>query len=79
MNEKIYFNTKDISSILGICYHKALSFVKYSGIKYNKIGNIYIVNKNDLYDFLNNNQDINLKEAEYNASIGTHTQKKFNR
>ena len=77
MNDKFYYNIKDISSILGICYHKALSFVKHSGLPHNKIGNTYLVCKNDFYEFMENNREINLREAEYNACIGTHTKKKI--
>lgn len=74
-----YIGTKEVADILGVCYHKALAFVKYSGLKYNKIGNTYLVYKNDFYEFMKNNREINLKEAEYNASIRTHTQKKYNK
>ena len=75
MHEKEYLGIKDISAIMGICYQKAAALVKYSGLKYNKIGNIYLVNRNDLYKFLEENQKINLKEAEYHASIGSHKKK----
>ena len=75
MHEQEYLGIKDISAIMGICYQKAAALVKYSGLKYNKIGNIYLVNRNDLYKFLEENQKINLKEAEYHASIGSHKKK----
>lgn len=75
MHKQEYLGIKDISAIMGICYQKAAALVKYSGLKYNKIGNIYLVNRNDLYKFLEENQKINLKEAEYHASIGSHKKK----
>ena len=75
MNDKIYYNIKDISTILGICYYKALSFVKYSGLPHNKIGNAYLINKNEFFEFMEKNREINLKEAEYNACIGTRKKK----
>lgn len=75
MHEQEYLGIKDISAIMGICYQKAAALVKYSGLKYNKIGNIYLVNRNDLYNFLEENQRINLKEAEYHASIRSHKKK----
>lgn len=75
MHEKEYFGIKDISAIMGICYQKAAALVKYSGLKYNKIGNIYLVSKDELNSFLNNNQVINLKEAAYHACIRAHKKK----
>ena len=68
MHEQEYLGIKDISAIMGICYQKAAALVKYSGLKYNKIGNIYLVNRNDLYKFLEENQKINLKEANENGN-----------
>lgn len=75
MHEQEYLGIKDISTVMGICYQKAAALVKYSGLKYNKIGNIYLVHRNDLYNFLEENQRINLKEAEYHASIRSHKKK----
>ena len=75
MHEKEYLGIKDISAIMGICYQKAAALVKYSGLKYNKIGNIYLVSKDELTSFLNNNQVINLKEAAYHACIRAHKKK----
>ena len=77
MHEQEYLGIKDISAIMGICYQKAAALVKYSGLKYNKIGNIYLVNRNDLYKFLEENQKINLKEAEYQACIRTYKKKEY--
>lgn len=77
MHEQEYLGIKDISAIMGICYQKAAALVKYSGLKYNKIGNIYLVNRNDLYKFLEENQKINLKEAEYHACIRTYKKKEY--
>ena len=75
MHEQEYLGIKDISAIMGICYQKAAALVKYSGLKYNKIGNIYLVHRNELYNFLEENQRINLKEAAYHACIRTHKKK----
>lgn len=54
-----YMNVRQISEYIGMCYVKTLDFVKYSGIKYVKIGRTYFVSRKILDDFLNNNTDIN--------------------
>ena len=53
---------KEISEILKISYPQALSFIKYSGMDYLKIGNQYRVIKSKFYDFLNKKgiREINL-------------------
>ena len=43
----------EIAQILKISYHKALEFVKYSGIYYIKIGSQYRVSKEKFYAFVN--------------------------
>lgn len=57
--ENIYMNSKQISEYIGMCYAKTLDFIKYSGIKYAKIGRTYFVSKTILDEFLKNNHNIN--------------------
>ena len=54
-----YVNPNFISNYFGICYSKALNFVKYSGIKYVKIGRNYFVSEKALKEFLRDNTEIN--------------------
>ncbi len=54
-----YMNTREISDYLGICYAKTLDFIKYSGIKYIRIGRTYYVSKRVLMNFLDNNTNVN--------------------
>ena len=69
MNQSRYLGTSDISEMLGMCYQKTLDFIKYSGIQYVRIGRIYRVRADVLEKFISDNKNINLEEAEYNASI----------
>ena len=50
-----YLTPRDIAEILQISYEKALAFIKYSGIKYIKIGNQYRVSEAALNAFLQKN------------------------
>ena len=50
-----FFTPRDIAEILQISYEKALAFIKYSGIKYIKIGNQYRVSEAALNAFLQKN------------------------
>ena len=54
-----YMNTRQISDYIGMCYAKTLDFIKYSGIKYIKIGRTYFIEKEALDKFLHDNTDIN--------------------
>lgn len=62
-----FLTAKDISSILKICYQKALSFIKFSGVEYIKIGQAYRVEEGKFYDFILNNGtvELDLEELEY--------------
>lgn len=44
---------KEVAEILKISYEAALSFIKYSGIDFHKIGNQYRVSADKLRVFLN--------------------------
>ncbi len=44
---------REVAEILKISYEAALSFIKYSGIDYHKIGNQYRVSAEKLRAFLN--------------------------
>lgn len=58
MNE-FYLNTRQVSDMLGICYAKTLDFIKYSGVKYIKIGRTYYISNAVLHRFLAENTNIN--------------------
>lgn len=60
--EQTYLTPTDISNTLHICYNKSLDFVKYSGIKYVRIGRCYRVSEKVFYDFLATHHDINIDE-----------------
>lgn len=44
---------REIADILKISYHKALDFIKYSGIDYIKVGSRYRVSKEKFFAFIN--------------------------
>lgn len=47
-----YLTPYEVASRLRLSYEKALAFIKYSGIKYTRIGRQYRVEERDLYAFL---------------------------
>lgn len=57
-----FFGAFEIADILNICYANALSFIKYSGIQYIKIGRSYRVQKDVFYDFIDSHKEINIDE-----------------
>lgn len=62
VDSKNFFTPFEISKELNICYQNALSFIKYSGIHYVKIGRTYRVRKDVLDKFLSQHEDINISE-----------------
>ncbi|MBE6533484.1 MAG: helix-turn-helix domain-containing protein [Ruminococcaceae bacterium] len=44
---------REIADILKISYHKALDFIKYSGIDYIKVGSRYRVSKEKFFAYVN--------------------------
>ena len=53
MNNSVKILTAyDVAEILKISYHKALEFIKYSGLDYIKIGNQYRVTEEKFYAFV---------------------------
>ena len=50
-----YYTPREVAEMLKISYEKALGFIKYSGIKYVKIGNQYRVSETSLNVFLQKN------------------------
>ncbi len=44
---------REIADILKISYHRALDFIKHSGIDYVKVGSQYRVSKEKLFAFIN--------------------------
>ena len=59
--EKIFYNPKDISEILGICYANALALIKHPDMKAIKINRSYYVDINNFNHFISNTSDINLQ------------------
>ena len=59
--EKQFYNARDITKIMGICYAKALAFIKYSGITYIKINRTYLVEKSIFERFLSENKTIEIE------------------
>ena len=56
-----YLTPQEIAEILKISYEKALEFIKYSGIKYTKIGRQYRVEKSTLLTFLQKNGEYGIR------------------
>jgi len=50
----------DIADILQITYPYALAFIKYSGVRYMKIGKQYRVLASDFYNFLEETENIDV-------------------
>lgn len=50
--EKQFYNARDLAAMMGICYAKALAFIKYSGITYIKINRTYFVEKTIFNSFI---------------------------
>lgn len=53
-----FYTPQEIADILSISYEQALSFIKYSGIVYVRIGRLYRVNKDVLHKFLSGKKPI---------------------
>lgn len=53
-----FYTPQEIADILSISYEQALSFIKYSGIVYVRIGRLYRVNKDVLRKFLSGKEPI---------------------
>lgn len=47
-----YLTPHEVASQLKLSYEKALAFIKYSGVKYARIGRQYRVEERDLHTFL---------------------------
>lgn len=47
-----YLTPHEVASTLRLSYENALAFIKYSGVKYAKIGRQYRVEEKELYSFL---------------------------
>ena len=60
--EQSFLTPEDISKILHLCYNKSLDFIKYSGVKYVRVGRCYRVSEKVFYDFLATHQNINTDE-----------------
>ena len=56
--DKQFYNAYDIADIMGICYAKALAFIKYSGIDYVKMNRTYLVHIDKFNSFIDDNKNI---------------------
>lgn len=65
VSDENFLSPVEISNLLNICYQNALSFIKYSGIHYIKVGRAYRVKREVLDNFLSEHQDINISEFNY--------------
>ena len=59
--DKKFYNAKDLTKIMGICYAKALAFIKYSGIPYIKINRTYLVEKTVFARFVSETKIIEIE------------------
>ena len=59
--EKQFYKAKDITEIMGICYAKALAFIKYSGITYVRINRTYLVEKSVFERFVSETKTIEIE------------------
>ena len=69
--EKQFYNARDITKIMGICYAKALAFIKYSGITYIRINRTYLVEKSIFERFLSETKTVEIelwKQFTYHAT-----------
>lgn len=53
-----YLTPREIADLLQISYDNALGFIKYSGVKYVRLGRQYRVEERDLINFLAQNDNI---------------------
>ena len=60
MNKQFY-NARDVSQVMGICYAKALAFIKYSGITYIRINRTYLVEKSVFDNFVSETKSIEIE------------------
>lgn len=60
--EKVFYNPKDISEMLGICYANALALIKHPDMKAIKINRSYYVAANNFNRFISNTSNINLQD-----------------
>ncbi len=60
-NTKKFLTPYDIADMMNVCYQKALAFIKYSGIKYVKIGRTYRVDESVLIEFLKKSKIISVE------------------
>ena len=62
MQEQVkFYNAKQISVIMGICYAKALAFIKYSGINYIRTNRTYLVEKAVFNEFISTTKSVNVE------------------
>ena len=50
--ENKMLKTKELQEFLGVSYASTLKFIKYSGIRYTKVGNVYRVSTAELERFI---------------------------
>lgn len=55
-----YLTPHEIADLLRLSYDKALDFIKYSGVRYVRLGRQYRVDKKDLMTFLSQKGNIDV-------------------
>lgn len=58
--QKLFYNAQELSEVMGICYSKALSFIKNSGINYVQINRTYLISVSDFDDFIKSHKSIKI-------------------
>ena len=58
--QKMFYTPQDLSEIMGICYAKALAFIKNSGINYTQINRTYLVSSVDFDEFIKKNKKVKI-------------------
>ena len=59
--QKQFYTAYDIAKIMGICYAKALAFIKYSGIEYVRINRTYLVSIDNFRSFIKEHKKIEIE------------------
>lgn len=58
--KRLFYDAQELSEILGICYSKALAFIKNSGINYIQINRTYLISVSEFNDFIKSHKYIKI-------------------
>lgn len=56
-----FYNARQLADIMGICYAKALAFIKYSGITYVRINRTYLIEKSVFKEFISKTKIVDVE------------------